>query len=235
MLTNFPKTLMYLAIVIIIIFGLYFAFLNKNTTNNINPGININNSNSVNQSQNTNPVPNANQNNVNTSQQKNMISQPIADVLNRITKKPFGIKVSPENSPVNPERFSGHHTGVDFETFDNEQNIDVPIYAICSGPLLKKEWASGYGGMAVQKCEITNQSVTVIYGHLKLASIQINTNQELASGQQIGILGRGYSMETDRERKHLHLGIHQGQSINIQGYVQNEAELSQWLDAVKYL
>ncbi|NTU99252.1 hypothetical protein HGA64_04600 [Candidatus Falkowbacteria bacterium] len=41
---------------------------------------------------------------------------PISDALSRVTKKPFGIKVSPKNSSVSPERFTGYHTGVDFET-----------------------------------------------------------------------------------------------------------------------
>ncbi|MDD5290486.1 MAG: M23 family metallopeptidase, partial [Patescibacteria group bacterium] len=134
-----------------------------------------------------------------------------------------------------PEKFSGYHTGVDLETTPAEQNIDVPIFAVCSGQLLLKEWASGYGGVAVQKCEINNQTVTVIYGHLKLASIQTKINQELAAGEQIGVLGQGYSTETDGERKHLHLGIHLGATINILGYVQKESELSQWLDPAKYL
>jgi len=62
--------------------------------------------------------------------------EPIAGALTRVTKKPFGIYVSPGHSPVSPERFSGYHTGVDFETTAAEQNIDIPIYALCDGNLL---------------------------------------------------------------------------------------------------
>ena len=39
--------------------------------------------------------------------------EPIGQTEERITKKPFGIKISPENSPISPERFSGYHTGID--------------------------------------------------------------------------------------------------------------------------
>lgn len=175
----------------------------------------------------SNPLPSAAEN--------KLLALPIDQALSRITKKPFGIKVSPNNSPVSPEKFSGYHTGVDFETLPEEQDVDVPIYAVCSGQLLLKKWASGYGGVAVQKCSIENQDVTIIYGHLNLSSINITTGQKIAAGEKIGILGKGYSAETDGERKHLHLGIHKGLAINLLGYVQNKTELENWIDAMKYL
>ncbi len=165
----------------------------------------------------------------------NDIAEPIAGALARVTKKPFGLKVSPTDSPVSPERFSGYHTGVDFETSQAEQNIEVPIYAICSGKLLLKKQATGYGGVAVQACEINKQSVTVLYGHLKLSSITSAVSQELSAGQQLAVLGQGYSSETDGERKHLHLSIHYGQQIVLLGYVQKQADLSAWLDPMTLL
>ncbi len=158
------------------------------------------------------------------------ISLPISDALTRVTKKPFGIYTTPDNSPINPEHFTGYHTGVDFETTPSEQNIDVPIYAICSGPLILKKSATGYGGVAVQSCKINQENITVIYGHLKLESITISLNKNLNQGDLIGILGKGYSTETGGERKHLHLGVHKGATVNILGYVQNKSELSQWID-----
>jgi len=164
-----------------------------------------------------------------------IFNEPIGNALSRVTKKPFGIYVSPNNSPVSPEKFTGYHTGVDFETSPDETNIDVPIYAICDGSLALKEYASGYGGVAVESCKLNGQDITVIYGHLKLSSININVGNQLSAGQQIGILGKGYSTETDGERKHLHLGIHKGTAINILGYVQNQAELENWIDVTKYL
>ncbi len=161
--------------------------------------------------------------------------EPISGALARVTKKPFGIKISPDNSPVSPEKFSGYHTGVDFETSEAEQNMAVPIYTICSGKLLVKKQATGYGGVVVQACEINQQAMTVVYGHLNLSSVSVKINQELKTGEQIGILGQGYSVETDGERKHLHLSIHRGQSVVLLGYVPESAQLKAWLDPMELL
>jgi murein DD-endopeptidase MepM/ murein hydrolase activator NlpD len=155
--------------------------------------------------------------------------------MKRITKKPFGIYVSPGNSPVEPEKFSGFHTGVDFETTAEEQNSSVAVYSICDGPLLEKRTASGYGGVAVQSCRLEDQDVTVVYGHIKLSSINIISGQQVQAGQQIAVLGSPYSAETDGERKHLHLGIRIGNTTNIAGYTGKEEQLSGWLDAASYL
>ena len=159
-------------------------------------------------------------------------TEPINNARARVTKKPFGIKVSPENSPVSPERFEGYHTGVDFEIFSDEEDTDISIYAICTGPLTFKNNAKGYGGVAVQQCTLDNNDVTVVYGHLKLDSISAELNQTLSQGQQIGILGHGYSKETDGERKHLHLGIHKGETVNLLGYVQDPDSLDGWIDVL---
>lgn len=163
------------------------------------------------------------------------IAMPITNALPRVTKKPFGIYVTPQNSPVSPERFTGFHTGADFETTPAEQNLDVPIFAICDGKLLLKKWASGYGGVAVESCAIDNNPMTIIYGHLRLSSIKPDQNQTIAAGQQIAVLGTGYSQETDGERKHLHLGLHKGASINILGYVPKQSELDAWIDPLLVL
>lgn len=153
----------------------------------------------------------------------------------RIIKKPFGIYITPQNSPVQPEKFSGYHTGVDFEITTTEANIDVPVSAFCDGKLLEKKYTTGYGGVAVQSCVLNGQTVTVIYGHLKLASIAPIVGQTLKRGDLLGVLGKGYSTETDGERKHLHFGIHVGSTINILGYVQKQSDLSGWLDPAKSL
>lgn len=164
-----------------------------------------------------------------------LLLSPISSALERVTKKPFGIRISPKNSPVSPEKFTGYHTGVDFEILPGEENIDVPISAICTGPLLIKRWANGYGGMVVQKCQLENQDITVVYGHLKITSVVINLNDTITAGEKIGILGKGYSTETDGERKHLHLGIHKEASPNTGGYIANSAGLVNWIDIMQYL
>lgn len=158
------------------------------------------------------------------------IHWPIDRAEARVTKKPFGLNVRPERSPVSPERFSGYHTGVDFEVFSDEVDQPVEIRAICTGTLLVKRVAAGYGGLVVQACEFNDQPVTVVYGHLKLISVQTKVGDEVRQGQPLAVLGAGGSMETDGERTHLHLGIHKGTAIDIRGYVSSVAELDQWLD-----
>jgi hypothetical protein len=172
---------------------------------------------------------------IESSEDKKIIADPIENAKLRITKKPFGIEISPQNSPISPERFRGFHTGTDFETYDNEKDIDVLIYAICSGPLLLKKQATGYGGAVAQKCDIENEIVTVVYGHLKLSSVEKKIGDKYLAGERIGILGKGYSAETDGERKHLHLSIHKGSNVNIIGYVQNREELMEWINVELYL
>lgn len=155
---------------------------------------------------------------------------PLGRAGERVTKKPFGIYITPANSPVQPERFTGYHTGTDFEIFPEELNIPVSVRAICDGTLKLKETASGYGGVAIQSCILNGAPVTVIYGHLKLASVAPNTGDHLSVGETVAVLGADKSTETDGERKHLHLGIHRGSDTNIKGYVAGQTELSGWAD-----
>lgn len=160
---------------------------------------------------------------------------PISKAAERVTKKPFGIFITPQDSPVTPERFRGYHTGTDFEIFPEELNQDVSVSAVCDGILRLKEYASGYGGVAVEQCNLNGNPITIIYGHLKLASIAAKIGDSLKAGDAIGILGAAYSSETDGERKHLHLGFHKGTAISILGYVQNQSELSGWLDPCTFV
>jgi murein DD-endopeptidase MepM/ murein hydrolase activator NlpD len=160
---------------------------------------------------------------------------PLTHALDRVTKKTFGMEVHPETSPVPNDRFNGYHVGVDFETTEDEQNIDVPVFAICDGPLMTKQYAGGYGGYALQSCQLDGETVVVLYGHLHLESINVEPKQELVRGETIGFLGKGYSHETDGVRKHLHLSIHRGTKIDIRGYVQTTSEVGQWLDVLPYL
>ncbi|MCX6796232.1 MAG: M23 family metallopeptidase [Candidatus Falkowbacteria bacterium] len=160
---------------------------------------------------------------------------PLDQSKERVTKKTFGMYITPATSLVQLERFQGYHTGVDFEIFPNELTTDVAVRAVCSGTLKLKETASGYGGVAVANCTLDKKPITVIYGHLKLASIKIKEGESIIAGETIGILGANKSVETDGERKHLHLSFHLGADVNIKGYVSSPAELSNWLDPCQYV
>ncbi|MFA4880258.1 MAG: peptidoglycan DD-metalloendopeptidase family protein [Candidatus Doudnabacteria bacterium] len=159
---------------------------------------------------------------------------PLERAMERVLKKKFGMYITPQNSPVQPERFQGYHTGVDFEIFPEELNAEVQVHAVCSGELKLKKHASGYGGVAVQACELNKDPITVIYGHLKLSNITADVGTNINVGEVIGILGADKSVETDGERKHLHLGFHKGTAIDIRGYVSSEAELANWIDPCLY-
>lgn len=158
------------------------------------------------------------------------IPYPIKDGAERITKKPFGILISPATSPVQPERFKGYHTGTDFEIFPGEEESDVEIFAICSGKIRFAGWVKGYGGVVIQDCLYKNEAVTVLYGHLNIDSVSMASGADLTEGAKIGNLGKGFSKETDGERKHLHLAIHRGSKLEYRGYVQKEEELREWID-----
>lgn len=155
---------------------------------------------------------------------------PLTNAEKRVTKKPFGLKVSPANSPVQPERFSGYHTGVDYETVVDEATQDVFVSAVCDGTILQKRKAQGYGGVVVQSCVLGDQPVTVVYGHLALVSIAPKVGDALKAGDRFATLGQANSTDTGGERKHLHLGVKKGKVADILGYVQKEAELQGWID-----
>jgi hypothetical protein len=115
--------------------------------------------------------------------------------------------------------------------FEDEQDLDVVVVAVCDGTLVLKKVSDGYGGVAVQQCLLEKRSVTAVYGHLRFASITANVGDVLKRGDSLGVLGKGYSAETDGERKHLHLGLHEGTGVTVRGYVQSKTEIGQWLDA----
>ena len=152
---------------------------------------------------------------------------PIAEFKQRITKKPFGIYVTPKNSPIQPERFTGFHTGVDVEYTD--ATSDVPVFAVCDGDIVLARWVSGYGGTVVLKCQINNTDYFVLYGHLRTSSI--TKNIKVLKGSQIAVLGKGKTLETDFEREHLHFSVHKN-SLDLRGYVQKQSELNGWIDPI---
>ncbi len=164
------------------------------------------------------------------------VTVPIANFFNRITKKPFGIYITPKTSPVQPERFTGYHAAADAEaTGPDEKDIDVPVYSIADGTVLAVRYVSGYGGVVLIKYVIAKETVIGLFGHIRLSSVTLKVGNRVSKGQQIAVLGTGYSTETDGERKHLHFAVIKGSTITYRGYVQTKAELSAWYDPVVWL
>ena len=225
----------YLIPILIIVAAILFFVIKKTPV--------INNANDANiQSQNETQNYLADPAKQNSLGEQNIINQnnssfqpPLDRSKERVTKKPFGIYITPKNSPVQPEKFQGYHTGTDFEIFPEELNTDVAVQAVCTGKLILKKYAGGYGGVAAEACELDNHPITVVYGHLNLASINAKAGDDLSAGDFLGNLGKAYSTETNGERKHLHLGFHKGDTINILGYAKAESQLSDWLDPCAYV
>ncbi len=155
------------------------------------------------------------------------LTEPVAEFRQRLTKKPFGIQITPATSPVQPERFSGWHTGVDIEYEDAAG--DVVVKAVTNGNVVQARTASGYGGVVAVQHEINGQEVVAIYGHLDPRSLP-SVGQVLTAGDPVGILGDGGTAETDGERKHLHFALLRGTSVDLRGYVPNESELGGWIN-----
>lgn len=163
---------------------------------------------------------------------KTEIVAPIADLRNRVTKKPFAIFITRENSPIQPERFTGYHTGVDVE-YEDVTN-DVEVRAIAPGTVVSSAIASGYGGMLAIRHIIEGKEYLAIYGHLDPNSL-VSAGSTVTKNQKIGILGDGETGETDGERKHLHFGLYTGPDTNIKGYVSSKEELKSWVDPLSIL
>lgn len=161
---------------------------------------------------------------------------PIKGFYDRVNKKPFGIYVTPKNSPVQPEHFSGYHSGADAEaTGDAEKNLDIPIYAIADGTVQRVASTSGYGGVMTIRHVVDGETITALYGHIRLSSVRVKVGDKIKAGQQIAVLGTGFSAETDTERKHLHFAVLKGASTSVRGYVSDKSQLDAWYDPVAWL
>ena len=154
--------------------------------------------------------------------------EPVPEFRLRITKKAFGTFVTPQDSPVQPERFTGFHTGVDVEYEDITDN--VPVVAVTDGTVVYKGTINGYGGVVIIRHDIGDGTYQVLYGHLDIRSVTVGIGQFVTRGQRLGNLGEGYSPETDGERKHLHFSISQRNTLDFRGYVSAMDELSDWID-----
>ncbi|MEX1997774.1 MAG: M23 family metallopeptidase [Candidatus Andersenbacteria bacterium] len=155
------------------------------------------------------------------------LTPPIAEFKERITKKPFGIYITPATSPVQPERFTGYHTGVDIEYADNLGKI--PVQAISDGKVIQAGHVSGYGGVVVIEHQLSGTIRLALYGHLDPQDLP-PVGAPVKQGETIGQLGQGGTKETDGERKHLHFAILKDRKIDLRGYVPTPSELENWLD-----
>lgn len=161
---------------------------------------------------------------------QSVISEPVEGFMERVTLKPFGILINSATSPVQPERFSGYHTGADAEfTADADRDREIAVRAVLDGTVRTSRTASGYGGVMVIEHQFDSKTIFGIYGHLRPSSMAA-VGTTVTRGQQIAVLGAHESSDTDGERKHLHFGLYAGSPASIAGYVSSQTALGSWLD-----
>ncbi len=166
-----------------------------------------------------------------------LLVPPLPNAQLRSTPLYFGLHVTPDpaHNPIRPpERFEGYHSATDYEVTQKELNVDVPVYAACSGKIAYAGFAEGYGGVITEYCTLGGSGVTIIYGHLTISGMP-KQGTEVAAGDRIAILAPAKSHDSDGNRKHLHFGIRLGQGSDMRGYVQSESELTEYLDPQKFL
>lgn len=149
------------------------------------------------------------------------LAKPVIEFKDRVTKKKFGLFVTPDHSPVQPEKFSGFHTGVDVEFDDVEAEVEV--VAMDEGKVIQVGKIKGYGGVVI----IKHQEFLSLYGHVVANVVE---GQRVRKGEKIAVLGKGYSSDTNGERKHLHFGIIKGEKVDLSGYVHDRSDLDFWID-----
>ena len=228
------RNLVLIVLAILIVGGLLYWFLAKRTTtlttntavqNTVSMSNGTTSANITNNAANT--TTNATPTTPSPTTTTAALAEPIAEFKQRITKKGFGVYLTPQTSPVPNDRFTGYHTGVDVEYTDT--NADVPIYAIADGHIVLARTASGYGGVMMLKFSWQDKEHLALYGHVRLSSVPA-VGTFVAKGQQIGVLGKGGTSETGGERHHLHFDVLAGTNQDIRGYVQNKTDLALWLD-----
>lgn len=162
-----------------------------------------------------------------------MYKKPLTKFNEREKLLTFGLFVTPnpDQNPIDPpERFTGYHTALDIETFEDEIDKDVEVKSICDGSVLEAKTADGYGGVLIHTCQINGEDVTILYGHLNPTSFTKKIGDAVKRGDKLGVLGKEMSAESGNTRKHLHLGIHKGPEIVLLGYVQSQEELQNYID-----
>ncbi len=164
---------------------------------------------------------------------KTVLAYPIDNFTTGVTKKPFGIYITPATSPVQPERFTGYHTGADIETSAAQKDTGVWVHAIADGKVELNRWVSGYGGVIIISFNFNGKTYSALYGHLNTPA-NLKVGDRITAKQTLTTLGAGYSHATDGERKHLHFSLRPGVDLDLRGYVQNKSELSSWIDPVGF-
>jgi len=120
------------------------------------------------------------------------------------------------------------------EVSKDEEKRDVPVFAVSDGRITFAGEVSGYGGLIL--LDVTDDSHTALYGHVKLSGLKVKAGDSVKAGQELAYLGDAFSDDTGGERKHLHFGIYNGKEVYYRGYEKSEAAVQRkWVDPKLYL
>lgn len=133
-------------------------------------------------------------------------------------------------------QFTGIHAGADVEFGSAaDGRRDVPVKAVADGEIIYVGDVPGYGGLVIVRHH-GPETVTSLYGHVRLRDAPVRSGQRVAAGQTIALLGKGFSAETSGARKHLHFGIHKGPALDVAGHEQTrERLLAEWYNPNDWL
>jgi hypothetical protein len=152
---------------------------------------------------------------------------PVDRYSERLTFKEFGQEVH--------DRFNGFHTGDDLEIFEDELEVEIPVYAVADGNVVYKNWISGYGGVIILEHNFQGQLLQSLYGHIDLNQTSLRLGESVTAGTLISYLGDHESRETDQERKHLHFSLYSGTTLRLNGYTPKTRDLVNWVNPSEFL
>ncbi|MCM3715469.1 peptidoglycan DD-metalloendopeptidase family protein [Alkalihalobacillus oceani] len=99
-------------------------------------------------------------------------------------------------------RWGRVHHGMDIGK--NGRSGDVPIVAAQEGRITTAQYSSSYGNYVVISHNVEGQQISTLYAHMD--RLDVNAGQNVAKGQQIGLMGNtGQSFGA-----HLHFEVHTG-------------------------
>lgn len=162
---------------------------------------------------------------------------PMTNYEERKSVRWYGKDVTTEDRKPLPcgEPFVGFHTGDDLEALEEENETEVPVYAIAPGTVKQVKEVGGYGGLIVIEHTIEGKTYTGYYGHIDLKRTKASVGDTVTTGEHITDLGDHCSVESSNERKHLHFSIREGSDIDVRGYVDDQATLASWLNPETFL
>ncbi|MEK7615572.1 MAG: M23 family metallopeptidase [Patescibacteria group bacterium] len=184
-----------------------------------------------------------------TDQQKSVVA-PQPDVVQPITESNAEVTLPLDGTIVGydviykgfgeyiQDRFSGYHVGDDIEVGPEDLSVgevqEVPVLSIAAGTVRFVDWVSGYGGLIMIDHKVDGEIIHALYGHIDLSSTTLKVDDVVQRGQQIAVLGEGFTKETDGERQHLHFALYQGEGLRKQGYEQNPAAVRNWINPTDF-